>query len=145
MICVDASLATKWLFDEEYREQALALAAAAGRAGEQLVGPPLLPIEMTNIIRQRMRRRGLALAEAHEALALFFRYPVAIVSLPRLAQDALTLAATHDLPATYDAHYLALAQHLDCELWTGDQRLLNQLAGRLRFIRWIGAYDEEAP
>lgn len=145
MICVDASLANKWLFVEEHRQQALALAAAAGRAGEQLVGPPLLPIEITNIIRQRMRRQGLASEEAQEALRLFFSYPVEIVSPPGVQQAALTLAIAHDLPATYDAHYLALARHLGCELWTGDRRLLNQLAGRLPFVRFIGDYAAGAP
>jgi predicted nucleic acid-binding protein len=103
----------------------------------------LLPIEITNIIRQRMRRRSLTAEEAHEALGLFLSYPGATIAPARLAQDALTMAVTYDLPATYDAHYLTLAQHLGCNLWTGDRRLLNQLGGRLPFVRFIGDYDDD--
>jgi len=33
------------------------------------------------------------------------------------------LAEAHGLPATYDAHYLALAERLEAELWTADRRL----------------------
>jgi len=45
------------------------------------------------------------------------------------------LADTHGLRAAYDAHYLALAQHLACDFWTDDQRLLRSLAGALPFVR----------
>ena len=48
------------------------------------------------------------------------------------------LADALDLPATYDAHYLALAEHLGCELWTDDQRLIRHVATSLPFVRWIG-------
>ncbi len=48
------------------------------------------------------------------------------------------------LPATYDAHYLALAEHLGCELWTDDQRLLRQVATSLPFVRWIGDHPATA-
>jgi len=52
--------------------------------------------------------------------------------------QALALADALDLAATYDAHYLALAEHLGCELWTDDQRLMRRVASSLPFVRWIG-------
>jgi hypothetical protein len=33
------------------------------------------------------------------------------------------------LPATYDAHYLALAERENCEFWTADTRLFNAIKG----------------
>jgi hypothetical protein len=63
VIGVDASVAAKWIFTEQYSEQARALLRAALSAGERIVAPPLLPIEVTNIIRQRMRQEGLPLPE----------------------------------------------------------------------------------
>ena len=54
------------------------------------------------------------------------------------ARQALALADALGVPATYDAHYLALAEHLGCELWTDDQRLIRIVATSLPFVRWIG-------
>ena|GEM_PF-3721782 len=59
MICVDASVAAKWLFPEEYSAQALSLVNHAAAAKERIIAPALLPIEITNIIRQRMRQGTL--------------------------------------------------------------------------------------
>ena len=55
MICVDASVAVKWLLNEERSDRARALYLAALLAGEPIVAPVLLPLEVTNILRQRMR------------------------------------------------------------------------------------------
>ncbi|MHB9005167.1 MAG: type II toxin-antitoxin system VapC family toxin [Coriobacteriia bacterium] len=140
MICVDASLAAKWLFPEEHSDLALDLAAACAQAGQRLVAPTLLPIEVTNILRQRMRREGLSLSEATRLLEQFFAFPIGIVSPSELHERALALAEAHKLPAVYDAHYVALAELLNCELWTSDQRLVRDLAGKLPFVRWIGDY-----
>lgn len=38
--------------------------------------------------------------------------------------SALDLAERLSLSATYDAHYLALAEWLGAEFWTADQRLV---------------------
>ena len=49
------------------------------------------------------------------------------------------------LPAAYDSQYVALAQFLGCDLWTDDQRLLRDLAGRLSFVTWIGDHTGAEP
>jgi predicted nucleic acid-binding protein len=58
-----------------------------------------------------------------------------------LYRQALVIADTHQLPAVYDAHYVALAQFLGCALWTDDRRLLRLLDGQLPFVRWIGDFQ----
>ncbi len=140
-ICVDASLAAKWLFPEEYSERALALAAAQARAGQRIVGPPLLPIEVANVVRRWMLREGADLAKARRLLAQFFAFPVTIHTPAALTEQALVVADTYGLPALYDAQYVALAHTLSCDLWTDDRRLLRILDGRLPFVRWIGTYS----
>lgn len=141
MICVDASVAVKWILVEEHSEAALALSATAAEAGEAIVAPQLLLFEVTNVLRQRMRRQGLTLPEARHLLGAFLRRPIFLRSPPGLHDRALVVANSFDLAAAYDAHYVALAQLLGCDFWTDDRRLLGALGGRLPLVRWIGDFS----
>lgn len=143
MICVDASVAAKWIFTESYSDQARALLHAALEAGEHVIAPPLLPTEITNILRQRVRRGDVTPDEAQERLAAFLALPIAVYAPDTLYGRALEIAEQYNLPAAYDAHYVALAELFNAILWTDDQRLLRELGGRLPFVRWIGDYRAE--
>jgi predicted nucleic acid-binding protein len=145
MICVDASVGAKWILDEEHSEKARTLYDACVQAGETIVAPPLLPIEMTNLLRQRMRREALPLTDALSLITQFLSFPIRLVTPSQLYSRALILADAYGLPAAYDAHYVALAQLLGCNLWTNDQRLLNLLSGRLAFVRGIADYQAGDP
>ena len=139
MICADASVAVKWILDEDRSDRARALYSAAVQTSEPIVAPPLLPLEVTNILRQRMRTGdGLSLASAKQHLDDFLALAIEFHNPAGLHFQALVHADALGLPATYDAHYLALAEHLGCELWTDDQRLIRQVAASLSFVRWIG-------
>jgi len=139
VICADASVAIKWLLNEERSDRARALYSAAAQSREPIVAPPLLPLEVTNILRQRMRTKdGLTLDAASQHLADFLALRIEFHNPTGLHYQALVLADALELPATYDAHYLALAEHLGCELWTDDQRLMREVATSLPFVRWVG-------
>ncbi len=147
MICVDASLAAKWILLEDYSQQARGLYRACIQADERMVAPPLLASEMTNILRQRMRRGQprLSLSDAAQLLQHFLSMPVALVAPPRLHETALAVADRHNLAAAYDAHYVALAQMSGCNLWTADERLLNVAGATLPFVKLIGGYTDGDP
>lgn len=49
--------------------------------------------------------------------------PIEMFDDPDLHPRALEFAMHFNLPATYDAHYLALADQRGCEFWTNDRRL----------------------
>ena len=87
-----------------------------------------------------MRRTGMPwrLPEHYfrDFLSLFITTPTP----GNLYDRALQIADQFNLGAVYDAHYLALAQLLGCDLWTADQRLINTVSGKLPFVRWIGDY-----
>lgn len=140
MICVDSSLAAKWSFVEEYSFQARALVRDALGRQEPIIAPPLLLSEVTNVIRQRLRQGRLDLAEARALLAQLLAVPLSLQAPETLYDRALVLADQYNLPAVYDAHYVALTELLDATLWTADQRLLRALGGRLPFVRWIADY-----
>lgn len=57
-----------------------------------------------------------------------------------LTERALTIAVEQNLPAVYDAYYLALAAIEGCEFWTAAQRLIRSLTTTLPFVRFIGEY-----
>jgi predicted nucleic acid-binding protein len=52
MICIDASVAVKWVLQEELSEHARALYRAHLRMREPLVAPSLLLYEVANTVRQ---------------------------------------------------------------------------------------------
>src|SRR5437660_1363286 len=121
MIVVDASVVAKWIFHTEARaDKAIALLTHTMDDQELIYAPPLLAFEITNVIRQRMVREGLALHLAHGLISQFLALPVVYSQPPYFHEDALTLSDAHGLPAAYDAHYLALAQQLGCPFWTDD-------------------------
>jgi predicted nucleic acid-binding protein len=145
VICVDASVAVKWILEEERSDLALALYDAVVQAGQSIVAPPLLPLEVTNILRQRMRANPeVSLTEATDQLDDFLARPNDYHNPMGLHHQALVLADALDLPATYDAHYLALAERLGCELWTDDLRLIRRVATSLPFVHWIGDHPATA-
>lgn len=145
MICVDASVAVKWILEEEYTEQALDLYFTSLRVGESIIAPHLMPIEVTNIVRQRMRKPdGPSLEEAMLLLDKILAFPITLLNPDGLHQRALAIAHAYGLPAAFDAHYLALSEFSRCELWTDDRRLLRQIGPELPFVRWLGDYAPDA-
>jgi predicted nucleic acid-binding protein len=140
MIVVDASVAAKWLFPEDHSGLARDLALHPPGGDQRILAPPLLPIEVASLIRQRMRRVGLALPQAVELFEQFLAISVTTSSPPGLTQRALAIADQYGLPAVYDAHYVALAEDLHCDLWSDDQRLLRAVGVALPYVRGIGNY-----
>lgn len=107
--------------------------------GANLLGPPLLPSEIVNLVRKHMRRERLSLPDASEVLATFLAYDVTLIEPPGLYQQALAQTEAHSLSGQ-DAVYVALAQLLDIDLWTADQRLMRAISGHLSFVRFVGDY-----
>jgi len=141
MICLDSNVIAKLLFREEDTDKANDLIEACVLADEEMISCQLLPFEVTNAIRKRMRREGLALEQAQRLMAQFRSYPIDIRSVAGIHERALELATDFNLPATYDAHYVVLAQGNACDLWTADMRLLNGLRGQLSFVRSLADFS----
>jgi predicted nucleic acid-binding protein len=80
-----------------------------------------------------------------EALSIFddfLRLGIIARSPDGLHRLALELACRYELPAAYDAHYVALAELLDCALWTDDRRLVTQIRPRPSYLRPISDYKQ---
>ena len=136
---VDSSVVAKILFPERFTDRASALFNDAADARERIAAPYLLAVEITNVIRKRMRSDRLSLETAAALLNEYLNLPITQVELPGCHHLALELSAAHSL-GVHDAHFVALAQFLRCDLWVDDTHLLRAVAGRLPFVKWIGDY-----
>ena len=57
---------------------------------------------------------------------------------PGLYTRALEIAGELALGATYDALYMALAEHHACDMWTADRRLVRTAQQQFPSVRWLG-------
>lgn len=138
LVVVDASLAAKWAIPEPYTEQAFALAERWSNEGAHLIAPCLILAEITNAIYKRVQRREMDLNTGQQAMRTVLEFGIEIREEPGLQDRALALAYELKMPATYDAHYLALAEKYGCNLWTGDKKLYNATKSRLPWVKWVG-------
>jgi len=133
MRVVDASVALKWVIDEEGSE------AASLLAGESLTSPSLLLAECANALWAKARRREITADEILERLSLLLSAPVLLVPLAELVEDATRLAATLDHPV-HDCLYLALAVREGTRLITADRQFARavrqdrDLSGHLQLL-----------
>jgi predicted nucleic acid-binding protein len=145
-VVVDASVVIKQLIQEELSDHAHELFEQALLGSEPLVGPTLLPSEVTNVLFQRSRRveHSITVEEAEAALDLFLLLPIRIVDSVDLYRRAFRFARANNLRATYDSVYVVLAQDLKATLWTADRRLVNVLHTSAPWVRWIGDFPVAA-
>lgn len=120
-LVVDASIAVKWVIEEEGTEGALSL-----RRKAKLLAPDLLAAECFNILWKKVRRGELVKDEALLAAKLLQNADLELLPTRPLLESAARLAVELDHPA-YDCVYLALAVARDCQLVTADERLLRKL------------------
>ncbi|MCY4447780.1 MAG: type II toxin-antitoxin system VapC family toxin [Chloroflexi bacterium] len=137
-VVVDASLAVKWLLEEEYSDRATALTLLWDEQGIQPIAPFLLPFEVANALHRRVVRGEMEVEAAAGLMQDLMAVGVALTETPDLHRRALELASQLRQGAAYDAHYLALAESLDCELWTADQRFYRAASPSIGNVRWIG-------
>ena len=138
-VVVDANIAFKWIVDEEYSHEARALFLNWRSEQTQVMAPTWFLFEIVNIFYQRIRRGHLTLDAATRMMVELQAAGVELIEYDgSLHARALELAHRFRLGAAYDAHYLALAEREECELWTADERLWNSVRAALGWVRWIG-------
>jgi predicted nucleic acid-binding protein len=109
------------------------------REGRRLVAPRLLCYEVTNALHQARRAGLLDDVTATAAIRVAFAQPIDLYDDEFVHEHALVLARRFNRPASYDSHYLALAEHLGIEFWTLDQRLYNAVHHQLPWVHFAGS------
>lgn len=135
-ICVDANLVVK-LFVPQPSPHVINLWAEWKNTQASLVAPSLIFYEATNALYQMTRHGELSHDSASSAISAMPSLPIQIVGFPGIHQRAPTIAIDHGLKATYDTYYLALSEHLGCELWTTGKRLFNAIRHTLDWIHFV--------
>jgi predicted nucleic acid-binding protein len=136
-VCVDANLIVRLLLDP-VDEAVKRLWERWEVESRQPVAPTLLRYEVINAFHQYRRARLMDAAALQAAVDGLLALAIQAIDDVVLHEQALDLAERFALSAAYDAHYLALAQHLDIEFWTGDGRLANAVGSDLPWVHLLG-------
>ena len=121
-VCVDANLVIRLVADPG-DEQVCSSWERWDAENRRIVAPTLLFYEISNALYRYQRAGMMSGAAVRLALRAALSLPLRLYGEVELHTRALDLTEHFSLPATYDAHYLALAEWLGAEFWTADQRL----------------------
>ena len=142
VVVIDTSIAIKWVLQEPDTPSAKRLLFQWYAQKTQILAPALLSYEVANVLYQQVRKGNITLASAQEALETILLTGIHLDFShdPLLARRALELADQFKLPATYDTHFLALAERENCVLWTADTRLWKAMQGTYDWVRSLNDY-----
>ncbi len=137
VVCVDANLVILLLSRGTLALQIRELWNQWLELNYTIVAPTLIYYELSNALHRSAIAGQIAPEEADQVLAEATNLNIRLYGDAQLHQEALSLARSLRLSATYDAHYLALAQRLKCEFWTADKRLFNSVQPSLPWIHLV--------
>ena len=135
-VVVDASLAVKWLVEEDDSDKAHAALQAWVVQGITRIAPYLMPFEVANALHRRVLRGELNVGDSTRMIARLLESSLELHQPPGLHARALRLASQLNQNAPYDAHYLALAESVGCELWTADERFYRATRPGIQTVHW---------
>jgi predicted nucleic acid-binding protein len=104
----------------------------------QLVAPTLLFYEVTNALYQQQKNKAISPETILKTLELSLELPITFVNEANLHLKAREIAMQYNLSATYDAHYLALADWMKIDFYTADIKLVNSLKPfKLKWVKGV--------
>ena len=143
-LCVDANLVIRLIADPSDKA-VLQLWEQWDAEGRQLAAPALLYYEVTNALYRYQRMGVMSTSSVRAALQAALSLPLHLHQDAGLHRRALDLAERFDLPAAYDAHYLALAERLGAEFWTADRRLVEAVRAELPWVHLVERREQGRP
>lgn len=100
----------------------------ASLRGHKLLAPQLMVTEASSVLHEMAWRGEITKPRAKTMLKRVLTAPVDIRTPENLIQAAWEVADELGWAKTYDAHYVALARLLKCQLVTIDERMLRGVA-----------------
>ena len=140
-VVVDASLTVKWLVEEEDSDKAHAVLQSWVAQDVTRLAPNLMPFEVAHALHRRVLCGELNVGDSSRMIARLLESRLELHQTPSLHVRALQLASQLKQGAAYDAHYLALAESVGCELWSADERFYRAVSAGVDCVRWIGQFS----
>lgn len=136
-VCVDAGLVIKLVTQEPGSEQADALFAEWRAHRARLIAAAFAEAEIDSVLRKKVHRGELTPEMAETSFAAACLLPLKSPRPSKHRQRSWEIAKEFQLPAVYDATYLALAELRGCQFWTADTKLYERVKGQLAFARLL--------
>ena len=137
-LVVDASFTFRLILPGPHQDHIRSRFRGWLESGYELMAPDLWAYEMTSALCTAVRFGELVPAEGRQALRLAQTLGIQLVAPgDEMMQSAVDWALRLQRGAAYDSFYLALAETLQCELWTADERL--QRNAEQPWVRWAGS------
>jgi predicted nucleic acid-binding protein len=124
-VCVDANFVVRYLSSGESESIYQQKWRQWQAENYTLVAPTLFAYEISNAFHRASLAKQITPDEAEQLLERALYLGLQFLGDAELHRQAVKIAQRYNLPATYDAHYLALADHLKIDFWTSDRRLFN--------------------
>lgn len=144
-ICIDASIALHWILPTSQSSLADTLLKRWDDAGLQIIGPPVIDIDVTAVIRKLTRMKLLLPQQGDQAYQIYTQAGIDIINPPSLTQTAWEMVGTYDQVHITDLYYLALAELVDAELWTANRHFYANLKDKNQRAHFLGEYSAAVP
>ena len=131
-VCIDASVVIPMLVDPTHSIHGLW--SGWRDSGQPFVAPMLLRYEVTNGLHRYFVSGQRSLEVIESALGAFLDMPIEFQDEALDSIRAASMARRFRRTATYDAHYLAVADRLGTDFWTADRRLVNTIGSELPWV-----------
>lgn len=134
---IDASVAAKWVVDEDHSDRAVRLLSLDARHA-----PSHWRAEAVNVLWAKVFHGDLTAADAEERMSVLLRAPIIDTPIETLMPRAFAISVAC-MVTIYDGLYVALAEKLGEPLVTADQRLIRKMSGDAalsKLMVWIGNY-----
>ena len=118
-VCVDASLAVKWVAPEVGRSEAWALWEQWQGAAD-IWAPDVLWIELANGLRHKVQEGVMTAEQVNRALAAMVATDIRTMPGRETSGEALRVALETGL-TVWDASYIVVARCQAADLWTADR------------------------
>ncbi len=137
MICIDASFIVRYFTSSSTESIYQQYWSQWQTKGYDLIAPTLIIYEVCNAFHRASVAQQITQEEAEQFLERALNLGLRFSGDAELHRQALKIAQRYNLPATYDAHYLALAERLGIEFWTADRRLFNAVQSSLSWVNLV--------